>query len=156
MKKIISKTVLECILYIALLFIPFVFANYFITDYYLDNNRFLWDFDALLLTVLKWISVIVVAIFIRKKKQSVILENSDFSKKIFWISFVIWIILTISVNWGEYPDVYGMISSSLGFFDNWPLLLAVTWEQYLDGTFFSSILLCVVICFFNRKYFKKS
>lgn len=156
MSKKLSKTVLEGIFSIALLFVPFIFANYFLTNYYLENDRAFWDYDVLVVIVLEWLSVVIVSLVIRKKNKGVIVENPEQSKKVFWVSFVIWIILTISVLWGEYSDFYGMISSSLGVFDDWHLALAVMWEQYLNGMFFMSCLMSIAICFFNKKYFKKS
>ena len=156
MKKKITKIVLECVFYIALLFVPFIFANYFLTNYYLENGKFFWNLDTLLRVALEWLSVIIVSLLIRKKNKGVVSENLERSKKVFIVSLVMWVVLTISVNWGSYPDLYGTISNTLGVFDNWHLALAVTWEQYFNGMFFMSCLMSVTICFFNKKYFKKS
>jgi hypothetical protein len=155
MKKSISKTILECLISIVLLFIPFVFANYFITNYYLENNKFFWDYDALMLTALKWISVVIISLVIRKKKQNVILENLEHSKKVFFISLVLFVVFGIFVLPNGYANIYGMISSSIGVFEEWPLALVVTWEQYLNGTFLVTSLMSVAICFFNKNCFSK-
>jgi hypothetical protein len=155
MKKSISKTILECLISIVLLFIPFVFANYFITNYYLENNKFFWDYDALMLTALKWISVVIISLVIRKKKQNVILENLEHSKKVFFISLVLFVVFGIFVLPNGYANIYGMISSSIGVFEEWPLALVVTWEQYLNGTFLVTSFMSVAICFFNKNCFSK-
>ena len=108
-----------------------------------------------MLTALKWISVVIISLVIRKKKQNVILENLEHSKKVFFISSVLFVVFGIFVLSNGYANVYGMISSSIGVFEEWPLALVVTWEQYLNGTFLVTSLMSVAICFFNKNCFSK-
>lgn len=148
-----SKMFSNCFLSMLLLFVPFVFANYFLTSYYLENDKPIFDNDILVITVLEWISVVAVSLVIRKKNQNFVSENFDYSKKVFLISSVLFVVIGLFVLLDGYANVYGMISSSLGVFDEWPLALVVTWEQYLDGTFFLCVLMCITICFFKKEYF---
>ena len=149
MKKMISF----CVLSIFLIFVPFIFANYFTINYYLENDKFIWDYDYLVIMVSEWISVFIASLVIRKKSKNVILENSEQSKKVFKISTVLFIVLGSFVLLDWYSEVFSRISHQFGVYDEWPLALAVTWEQYLDGTFFLCVLMCITICFFRKEYF---
>lgn len=146
-----SKMFSNCFLSMLLLFVPFVFANYFFTSYYLENDKPVFACDILVIMALEWLSAIAVSLVIRKKNQNFVSENFDYSKKVFLISSVLFVVIGLFVLLDGYANVYGMISSSLGVFDEWPLALVITWEQYLDGTFFLAILLCMSIGFIPKK-----
>lgn len=148
-----KKILLTCFFLVLLLFIPFIFANYFLTNYYLENDRTIFDNDILVIMVLEWLSAIAVSLVIRKKNQNFVSENFDYSKKVFLVSLALFVLLGLFILLDGYAEIFGEISWSLGIFDEWPLALAVTWERYLDGTFFLCVLMCITICFFRKEYF---
>lgn len=156
MKKKTAKTILECFISILLLFIPFIFANYFITSYYLENDKFFWDYDILVIMALEWLSAIAVSLVIRKKNKNAVSENFELSKKIFFITSALFIVIGVFVLLDGYAELYGKILSSSGILDEWPLALIVIWEQYLDGTFLLTFLMSIAICFYNKTYFGKN
>lgn len=147
-----NNIMLKSLLFIVLLFVPFVFANYFIIDYYFKNGEYFFVYDSIILTALKIVSVIAVGLFIRLKNGY---NNETTNSKIkygIWGAFAVMLILFIT---GIYPDLYNTITMSLGIMDNAPLFIKVIWEQLLDGTFFLAILLCMSIGFIPKKSIKE-
>ena len=142
-----------CALITLLIFLFFLPIEIFLINYYEVNGKNLFVYDYAVIRILKYICIVIAGLILNKKTKFVRSIDENKTQKVFILGFFIWVILTNSVFWGSYPDFYGTISWSLGVFDEWPLALAVTWEQYLDGTFFLCVLMCITICFFRKEYF---
>lgn len=146
-----------CALITLLIFLFFLPIENFLIDYYEVNGKKLFVYDYAFVRILKYIFIVIAGLVLNKKTKSVRNIDENKTQKVFISSFVIWVILTISVFWGSYPDFYGILTGTLGL-DNteyYPRFLIVAWNELFNGNFFCCVLACVTICFFNVDFIKK-
>jgi len=150
MNKILNKVVLECILIVCVIFVPFILANYFATIYFLEkNNDITGSIINIVLNIIQLITVVASGLVIGNRNKSLIIENKHSAKK-YLIASLIGIAVVLLMIFSEiYSDLYYTTAELLHVFDKAPILV-ICWEQLMNGKFLFELLLCIAICFIHK------
>lgn len=154
MNKALNKIVLKCILAVCIIFVPFIFANYFIASIG-ERGEGYYEYDTFVtiiiitLNILQAIVIAAAGFIIRYRNKSVIIENIYFAKKYLIGSLIGLVIVVLMLFSGIYTDLYYITAETLNVFDKAPLLV-ICWEQLMNGKFLFELLLCVFVCFIHK------
>lgn len=158
-KNPLNVLFLKCILSIVVIYLLFVPVYYIITNYHiLKGDNFSWDF--VIVGVLRAIFVILLGLFIRKKNNGIFLEYKK-QRKIY-ANIILWAIpIYVILYLLEIPEtLYWTIFTNIENMALDSLFLLVLCEQLLRSYLLLSILLCLVIVFWDKPvilgYIRKS
>jgi hypothetical protein len=153
MNKTLNKIVLECILTVCIIFVPFILANYFITVHAESHSDLTGSIINIVLNIIQLITIIASGLVIGNRNKTVIIENKYSAKKYLIVSLIGIAVVVLMIFTGIYTDLYYITAETLNIFDKAPLIV-ICWEQLMNGKFLFELLLCIALCFVHR-YGKK-
>lgn len=150
MNKTMNKIALKCILSVCLISIPFIFANYFVINYFFEHGEYFYKHDEMILNALQIILIVAAGIIIKIRSKNAISQNNNSAKKYMIGSLIAFLVIALLCITNIYSDTYYAITESLQIFDKAPLFLAVCWEQIFNGKFLLALSVCILICFCQK------
>lgn len=141
MDKAINRIILKCTFFSLIIYIPFLILHYFAINFMLENGRYFFRDDELLLDIILTIIITITGIIIGKKSRNTVTNNDKIFRKYFVCSVVVFLTVIIIGFTGIYRGIYFTITYSIAAIEKSPLLIQVCWEQILNGKFFK--LYCV-------------
>lgn len=150
MNKVLNKVVLECILIVCVIFVPFILVNYFATIHFLEkNNDITLSIINIVLNIIQLLSVVIAGLVIGIRNKNLIIENKHSAKKYFIVSLIGIAVVLLMIFSEIYSDLYYTTAELLHVFDKAPLLV-ICWEQLMNGKFLFELLLCIALCFVHK------
>lgn len=149
MNKRLNKIVLECILTVCIIFVPFILANYFITVNAESHSEITGSIINIVLNIIQLITVIASGLVIGNRNKTVIIENKYSAKKYLIVSLIGIAAIVLMIFSEIYSDLYYTTAELLNVFDKAPLIV-ICWEQLMNGKFIFELLLCTALCFVHK------